>query len=375
MHKVFAVMLISLFVLSSFIGVFSSVLASETFEDSWHTKTPMNQARTNLGVVAVDGKIYAIGGSTVDDFAVDSTLGRYVGTNEQYDPKTDKWTTLASMPTPRAGFAITAYGDKIYCMGGDTYDSDAPVGEKYRHSNVVEVYDVATDSWSTKSFSSFVAGGQAHVINEKIFVIVGNALHMYDPVTDVWTRKTDAPLYLFQLASVVVDGKIILTGNIIIEMKPTKLALKTIMYDPQTDVWSEGKTETELLSDTCVAGVTTRDYAPQSVYFFSGISNNLVYVPTTDTWTNAQAMPSHRLSFGMAVVDDVFYVIGGTLLGTDDKREIVAMNEQYVPIGYSDVLPSDTKVPLITIGVVVGVVLSFGIVVGLFFYLNKRKER
>jgi len=90
--------------------IFSSVSSSsELVEDSWNTKTPMSQARSGLGVVAVDGKIYAIGGRTETGF---------VGTNECYNPKTDKWITLKPMPTPRRSFAIAEYQDKIYCIGG-----------------------------------------------------------------------------------------------------------------------------------------------------------------------------------------------------------------------------------------------------------------
>lgn len=65
----------------------------------------MTQARANLGVIAMDGKIYAIGGQTDDD---------YVGTNERYDPKTDTWTTLEPMPTPRTNFATVEYQGKIW---------------------------------------------------------------------------------------------------------------------------------------------------------------------------------------------------------------------------------------------------------------------
>jgi hypothetical protein len=56
-----------------------------------------------------------------------------VGTNEEYNPTTDTWTTKASMPTPRIDFAITVYQGKIYCIGGTT--------DYYSYSNLNEVYD------------------------------------------------------------------------------------------------------------------------------------------------------------------------------------------------------------------------------------------
>jgi N-acetylneuraminic acid mutarotase len=84
-------LLIFFFISGLFITAFNPVSAAGLVENSWATKAPMQQARNSLGVVAVDNKIYAIGGYTADS--------KIVGINEQYDPKTDTWITMASMPT------------------------------------------------------------------------------------------------------------------------------------------------------------------------------------------------------------------------------------------------------------------------------------
>ena len=76
-------------------------------EDSWTSLAPLQQARGGLGVAVVDGKIYAIGGSTArGPYRPDTFAGGYVGTNEMYDPETNTWTSKTPMPTPRAHFAI-----------------------------------------------------------------------------------------------------------------------------------------------------------------------------------------------------------------------------------------------------------------------------
>jgi N-acetylneuraminic acid mutarotase len=164
----------------------------------------MSQARFNLGVVALDDKIYAIGGQT------DEADG-YVGTNEQYDPKKDTWFTLKSMPTSRSKFGIVAYEGKIYCIGGSNTK-----GFLY----VNEVYDVATDQWSTKKplpigpISRLSV--QAHVVDGKIFVIAARLLYMYDSVTDLWTQKASLPQTVASdpyVYSAVVDNQIIVIIN------------------------------------------------------------------------------------------------------------------------------------------------------------------
>ncbi|MCL1965886.1 MAG: hypothetical protein FWF66_04340 [Candidatus Bathyarchaeota archaeon] len=171
MQKIFSLILLSLITLSLFTTAFSPVLASELLENSWNTKTPMNQARHGLDVIAVDGKIYAIGGYVAGGFIVD--------TNERYDPKTDTWSTMMTMPAPKARFAIAACQGKIYCIGGD---------------GPTEVYDIATDSWSTKaSLPTSGSKPQAHVVDGKIFVIVSGFLYAYDCDADSWTKMTSLP--------------------------------------------------------------------------------------------------------------------------------------------------------------------------------------
>lgn len=70
-------------------------------EDSWSSKAPLQVARGGLGVAVVDGKIYAIGGSTrTGSSGAALSPASIVGTNEEYDPSSDTWTFRASMPTP-----------------------------------------------------------------------------------------------------------------------------------------------------------------------------------------------------------------------------------------------------------------------------------
>ena len=69
----------------------------------------------------------------------------------------------------------------------------------------------------------------------------------------------------------------------------------------------------------------------------------MAYNPLSGTWENVKDDPTPRAKVGVAIVDDVLYVIGGlVLVGTDGQKVATAVNEQYVPIGYNGVLPSAT---------------------------------
>lgn len=63
----------------------------------------------------------------------------------RYDPKTDQWTMIAPMCTPRDAVGVCLLGDRLYAVGG--YD-----GQQYLHD--VECYDPVTNEW-TKVYTFF----------------------------------------------------------------------------------------------------------------------------------------------------------------------------------------------------------------------------
>ncbi|MCZ2809402.1 MAG: hypothetical protein O2V44_08615 [Candidatus Bathyarchaeota archaeon] len=312
-------------------------------EDSWTSKAPMQEAKGSLGVAVVNGKIYAIGGVG---------LIQYLSTNEEYDPVTDTWTFKEPMPTPRAYFGIAVYQNKIYVIGG-TAERDS--GWSPTGANVI--YDPATDTWETKaSMPTPRIGVQASVVDGKIYLVGGNssANEVYDPATDSWTTKAPMPVAPgltrgWSCASVVVDKKIHVIGAF-----PRSNSHQ--IYNTETDSWSFGAPAPS--GYFAAAGATTGVMAPKRIYVFSIDSEfwplglpgfvHHVYDPANDSWTNGASMPTGRFNVGVAVVNDMLYVIGGYIpyIGTNKFRS--AVNEQYTPFGYGTV-PPDTTSPAISI--------------------------
>jgi N-acetylneuraminic acid mutarotase len=360
MSKSVALLLVLVFLVASCIVVAKPALSStDVVEDSWESKAPMQQARAGLGVVAVNGKIYAIGGTTAGgQYPPDVSGGGFVGTNEEYDPATNTWTTKASMPTPRDYFAIAAYQNKIYCIGGAVGFTVDEWGVFYSYitSGVNEVYDTTTDTWVTRApLPDDAMKFQAHVVNGKIYVMDWSYTYVYDPTDDSWALKTRMPPpypdYDSSPISAVVDNKIIVTFEFSNFLNPSEQQ-KILIYDTETDSWSEG-TSGPMIVIGGAAGATTGVKAPKRVYVlgppygFPQPANNQVYDPEADAWTTATPMPTYRTDFGVAVVNDVLYAIGGYYT---DSRESwlhglvtpVAVNEQYIPIGYG--VPPEIKV-------------------------------
>jgi len=69
---------------------------------------------------------------------VPSIHWRPVGTNEEYDPATNRWTYKTPKPTSGGGFGIAVYKNKIYCIGdnvNEVYDPVTTLGRTGHHAH------------------------------------------------------------------------------------------------------------------------------------------------------------------------------------------------------------------------------------------------
>jgi len=414
MNKFVPFMLIFFFISGILTTTYNSVSASsQLVENSWNTKTPSpNPERQGLGVVAVEGKIYAIGGFywTEKPYISPMYVDKHLDINECYDPATDTWVTLEPIPTLMTNFAITAYQGKIYCIGSISN----------MESCAFEVYDPNTNSWSTKAnppfyyphpysdnqyspFSLYSRNLQAHVVDDKIFVRNFDELFTYDTINDSWIKKTQVPDD-FKLSndifSAVVDNKVIffqVVNSAWPGDRPNNVHVT--IYNTKTDKWSEGKTQELGVNGKIMdIGATTGVYAPKNVYLF-GFKTELQYItwvynPINNAWSTAKAVPDMGV-YGVTELDDVLYITGGNNYGWHvGGEDVFSLNMQYVPVGYDRILSSDPSVsasedasssgsseskPLwasltVPITAIIVLTVSVTIVISLFFYTKSRKN-
>ncbi len=289
-----------------FLTASSTILAipgfGATAENTWTSKAPMPAARGGLGLAVVNGKIYAIGGSTEKESQGQYVSGGIVGTNEEYDPVTDTWTTKSPMPTPRDFFAITVYENKIFCIGGSANN-----GRDNPPTGVNEVYNPATDSWETKAAMPTPRDAlQANVLNGIIYCIGGTAINgatgvneVYDPISDTWTTKLPMPTVTdIYSPSAVFNGKIyVFCGFSYYANEPVNFQ-KTQIYDPVTDNWSLGAPSPNSVYGQAV--VTTGQMAPERIYVLSN-GGNQIYDPENNTRTLGANLPTNGQDFGAAL--------------------------------------------------------------------------
>ncbi|XP_034530269.1 kelch repeat and BTB domain-containing protein 11 [Notolabrus celidotus] len=103
--------------------VSDKVFCYNPITNRWAEVKPLIQARAQLKLVSMDGYLYAIGGECL--FTV-----------EKYDPRMDRWTTVA--PLPKGAFAVaheaTTCSGELYVSGGSLF---------YR----LLKYDTKRDEW------------------------------------------------------------------------------------------------------------------------------------------------------------------------------------------------------------------------------------
>jgi len=370
--------LVLLLLLTPYSVVVSPALFSaNVVENSWVAKAPLKEARGGLGVAVVNGKIYAIGGWSNNLLSA---------ANEEYDPATDTWTFKKPMPTPRAGFGVGVYQNKIYCIGGYLNNSE---------TNINEVYDPQTDTWETKEpMPTARHWTKANVVDGKIYLIDGVTLdvwtyqtanEMYDPATDSWTIKAPMPIGTVAL-SAAVDNKICMIN-----------AELNQVYDTKTDTWHNGSAPPLGLESVGFGGAaaTSGINAPKRIYVFGEQSQLQIYDVRNDTWTVGSSIPTKRYSFGVTVLNDKLYVIGGHMLSFYDYQTTIvlnssATNEQYTPFGYGTPDPSyvptnednppetvsrQEPFPTSLIAVIAGVSVVVVASIALIYYRSSKRNR
>jgi N-acetylneuraminic acid mutarotase len=146
--------------------------------------------------------IWLVGGTrTAGQPAAAVATGAYATDLDYYDPETNSWGTVAASSwtgtfQPRLGAAYAGYNGKIYVIGG--YSEGATVANALR-TDTVQIYDVATNTWSTgANLPAAIGAPAATQLGGKIYVFSGSsganasaftasATHyVYDIASDSW---------------------------------------------------------------------------------------------------------------------------------------------------------------------------------------------
>ena len=171
-----------------------------------------------------------------------------IATVEMYDPETDTWTQKADMPTPRNTSTCVVDG-KIYAIGGTSTEI------KSFRLDTVEVYNPTTDAWSkAKNMNHARAGAAMGVVDGKIYVMGGTGLpliinhagpflssiEVYTPHKNHWREIGDMPTAKSEHTASVINGKIYVMGGHFRKQGQGAKNFRTIeIYHPRTGRWTQ----------------------------------------------------------------------------------------------------------------------------------------
>lgn len=94
-------------------GLLKSVSVYDTVADEWSELSPLANSRAYASAASFGGQIYVVGG-ILDR----PDLTEFTGAVDRFDPSTNTWAAMPSLPSPRALAATSFIGDKLYVMGG-----------------------------------------------------------------------------------------------------------------------------------------------------------------------------------------------------------------------------------------------------------------
>ena len=286
---------------------------------TWSVAAQMTAARTEIGGVALNGKIYVAGGQEMG--RPDSTLF------QMFDPQTAAWKDLAPIPKGASHVGLAALDGKIYVAGGFTgRPHNAPI-------NQFAVYDPATNTWQTLaplpralgSVSLAALDGKIHALGGRLAGEIPVDMHaVYDPKTARWSTAAALPGPRDHLGVVVVDGRIHLVGGRTSE-RPSDTGAQDV-YDPSTEKWTR-------LAGLPVArsgGVAV--YYRGDILYYGGECLNFpariaydqfdAYDLKTDHWTPLAKAPATMHAQVGAVVGDTVYFLGGSTSCGSDKPSL-----------------------------------------------------
>jgi N-acetylneuraminic acid mutarotase len=174
-----------------------------------HMTTPRDAP---AGTSGPDGRIYAFGGSP------DGTVAAILNSAEAYNTRTNIWTPVASMSTPRHGAAAAlGFDGRLYVFGG--MDNSGNI------LKTVECYSPTANRWTTVASMTtarwFPAAARGP--NGRLYVFGGtpdgatilNTVESYNPNRNAWSPEPPMPTGRAGLAAATgFDGRIYAFGGL-----------------------------------------------------------------------------------------------------------------------------------------------------------------
>lgn len=332
-------------------GYLATNEAYDPATNSWTEKAPMPLAADSgsNNVAVVNGTLYVIGGAS-NGFCTSAV--------QIYNPTSNSWTFGASMPTPTCHAAVAAVNGLIYAFGGT--DTSSSVAYK-----TVAIYDPIANTWSTAASmptGRYSAG--AGVVNSIIYVVGGttsvfgmpfttaNVNEAYDPATNTWTQGAPMPTARTAPGVGVMNGLLYAIGGL---TNAGGVLASNEAYNPATNTWTA---DAPMPTARFIFGVGVVNSA---IYAIGG--NNGPDLATNEAFTAVVPFAAFSAKVDINAAASAFEVNSSFTLGTGGSIAPLTQNVTLQLGSFSTTIPagSFTQGPdgkFLFGGVVNGVVLA-----------------
>jgi hypothetical protein len=171
---------------------------------TWESMPPLPEARWGHRMVALDGRLYVVGGHG-------DTANTFV-----YHPDRGEWATAAPLPEMRDHLSVIATDDRIWAIGGRAAETMARV----------DIYDPEQDVWAEgPSLPVPTSGAAEGYIDGRIYVLGGEDPSLLGGVVDEhwvldtrddpprWDPAPAPPLTVHGADGAVFEGMMVIVGG------------------------------------------------------------------------------------------------------------------------------------------------------------------
>ena len=278
--------------------------------NTWSAGAPMPTARLGAAFGVIKGKVYVVTGAT---------SSAIVNNNEIYNPAKNTWTSGTPIPTGRYVPASAVVNNILYVIGG--CNSGCTVGGGAL--TVVEAYNPATDSWSTKSPLPTATDSVYAIANKGLIYVVGGyvqgpgrvaTVYVYNPVSDSWTQAASMKVAKSNPALGVLGG-IISAGGYANNNQDTN---DNESYSTGKNTWKTVAPIPTARAGSCFGVYKGKFYVAGGAGGGDGNTPADVledYVGATKSWGTLASMPQAVIAPASAMVKGKLYCVGGANSG------------------------------------------------------------
>ena len=299
-------------------------------EDPWVTVTPPLTKDTYVWAATLpDGQVYVRGGQDA----------------ERYDPRTDRWTSIATGLHPLFDPALVILpGGVVLTIGGMSCG--------HCGNGNLERYDPATGKVTFGAYLHHArAGHTATVLGDGRVLVTGGeqgaiprspaegpytAVELYDPATDTWTDGP--PLALaraYHTATRLADGRVLVVGGVLFANLGPAAGPVAEIYDPVANSWTSVAPPIAARADHTATRLANGQVLVVGGAVANGpaLASAEVYDPAANGWTAVASLPAGVVDHTATPLTDGAVLIagGGAFLTDGSATDLLATTFRYDP--------------------------------------------